>query len=159
MKKSTSNIIVFGVIAIVVTMGIVSYLIQKNTNDVVTPRIINEFVNPYTEAIQNQNYELAYEKFTSDEYKENYSLDEFIQKHRYNYEKYGKLQNIQSVSGLFLAEKEMHGPWTFKGTMMYLAEKGSQRIIIEVIEQEDKFKLYKTYRSFVSIRTKKDEIF
>ncbi len=159
MKKIYSNIIVFGVITVVVTMGIISFYIQKQTNDIVTPRIINEFVNPYTNAIQNEDFEYAYENLTSEEYKESYTLKEFIQKHRLNNEKYGNLNEIKTISGLFLREKEMHGPWTFKGTMMYLAEKDTQRIIVEVIEKEDSFKLYKTYRSFVSIRTKKDEIF
>lgn len=159
MKKSTSNIIVFGVILIVVSMGITAFFMQKETNDLVKPKIMNDFITPYTNALKNGNYELAYNELTSEEFKEYYTLEEFIKKQELNKETYGDLENIQTVSGLFLKEKDMHGPWTFKGTMLYCAEKDTQRIIVEVINKDNKFKLFKTYRSFVSIRTKKDEIF
>lgn len=159
MKKIYSNIIIFGVIALVVSMGVISFFIQKNTNEQIAPEINQKLIQPYSNAIKNKDYEFAYYKFTSDNYKEKYSLEEFIKKQELNIEQFGKLQNIISVSGLYLKEKSMHGPWTFKGTMMYNGEKKSQRIIFQIIKEENTYKLYNSYRSFVSIRTKKSEIF
>ena len=150
MTKKKSNLILAGVAIVVIILGVAGYLNQKNRDENVTPKIIEQLVDPYTQALKEGKYEYAYNNFTSDAYKNDNSLDEYIEAQKNNREKFGKLIDIEPLSGLFLQEKKMHKDWNFIGTLRYKAEQRQLRIQIEVIvSDEKKFLINNTYLSML----------
>lgn len=136
MTKRQSNLILIAVAILVTTLGVGGYINQKSKDTNVTPRIINELINPYSQALKNRDYKLAYEKFTSKNYKEKYSFDDFVSAQENNIKKYGAFIDLKPLSGLFLTQKRMHKPWKFIGTLRYRGLKKQERIQIEIARSE-----------------------
>jgi hypothetical protein len=132
-------------------MSILAYIKQTNTNNTVNPRVIEELINPYEKLIKQADYETAYNEFTSKEYKSKYTLAQYLRAQDSNRTVFGNLELLKPVSGVFLKETVQDNKIIFKATFGYVGEKSTQRIIIDAIQENGKFKLYNTYNSYVSI--------
>lgn len=159
MTKKQSNLILGVLLALVIALGIFGYLRQRQTDNNVTPVIMEHLVKPYYNAISNRDYEFAYFKLTSDEFKKSYSLQQYVAAQNANFERFGKLKALKPISGLFLTERSESKPWIYKGTLMYIGEKDSVRIEIDVIYEKNDFRIYQTFRSFLTISSVKPLIF
>jgi len=159
MKKSTSNIIIISVLSTVVVLGIWGYFSQKNTNEELLPKIMEDVIKPYQKHLKNDDYEIAYKELTSEEYRQKHDLKEFIIAQNKNEKKYGELDSIKPISGIVIREKPMEGPWKYFLTLGYYGKDDSQKIIMEFITKDKAFKLNNSYISTVTIKNKKPMIY
>lgn len=142
---------VFLVLIAVIIMSIIAYQNFRRTEDIVTPKLMDELIEPYSRLIAQGEYEAAYEQFTSEDYKKEYTLARYLGAQDSNYQKYGRLYSIQPVSGILVSEKSQSKPWIYKGTFAYIAEKDTIRIVIDATLEDGRFKIFKTYNSYLAI--------
>jgi hypothetical protein len=143
--------IVWIVILVILIMSGLAYWTQSNTSGEVSPKIIKELIEPYTELIKNNNYEEAYFSFTSSDYRAKTTLAQYTRAQDSNFTHYGELVDIKPVSGVFLKETAKGNKIIFKATFGYIGSNKSQRIMLDAIREDGKYKLYNTYNSYVSI--------
>lgn len=143
--------IVWIIATVILIMSGVAFFVQSGTSGKVNPLIMNELINPYKELISNGNYETAYSQFTSVDYKVKFTLNNYLAAQDSNMRNYGELKELRPVSGVFLKESAQGNKVVFKATFAYIGSKASQRIIIDAIKEDGKFKIYNTYNSYVSI--------
>lgn len=142
---------VFGVIIIVIVLSIIAYQNFRKVEDIVMPKVLDELIEPYVTAVSNRDYEEAYSKFTSQDYKRIYTKARYFSAQDSNFSKFGKLINITPVSGMLVSEKSQNKPWIYKGTFAYIGEQDTMRIVIDVTLENGKFKIYNTYNSYLAI--------
>ena len=159
MKRSTSNIIIISVLSTVVILGVWGYFSQKNTNEELLPKIMQDVILPYQKHLKNDNYEKAYNEFTSKGYRQKHSMKEFFTAQNKNTDRYGELDSIKPISGIVIREKPMEGPWKYFLTLGYYGKKDSQKIIMEFITKDKAFVINNSYISTVTIKNKKPMIY
>lgn len=142
---------VFLVLIAVIIMSIIAYQNFRRTEDVITPKLMEDLIEPYTKLISQGEYEAAYNQFTSKDYRKDYTLARYISAQDSNYHRYGRLIAIKPVSGILVSEKPQSKPWIYKGTFAYVAEKDTLRIVIDATLEDGRFKIYKTYNSYLAI--------
>jgi hypothetical protein len=158
MTRKQNNLILIGIAVVVITLSVFSFLNRSKVNDEVSPQIVNTLIEPYKQALNSGDYERAYSDFTSEEYREKYTLDTFMTIQNQNREYYGKINRLEPVSGLFLPE--MKRKYTvYKGTLAYQGERSGRRIVMEVVKEDGEFKINKTYLSMLSVGNEKAIIF
>ncbi len=149
--KNKSSVIVFAVFALVVILSIFAYYSQKEKNQIIGDKIYNELLKPYKEALVAKDYNTAYSKFTSNDYKKKYTLARFVTVQDSNLTVYGKIIDMTPITGIFVKENSPNGFSIFKGTIIYSAENNSRKIVIEVTFENDSMKINRTYDSYLTI--------
>lgn len=143
--------IVWIVISVIIIMSGAAFFIQSGTSNKVSPIIIDKLITPYVKLINVGNFEEAYFQYTSVDYRAKFTLSQYIKAQEQNLEKYGELLELKPVSGVFLKEATQGNKIVFKATFAYIGSKSSQRIVVDAIQEDDTFKLFNTYNSYVSI--------
>lgn len=152
MLKYNRNWLFFSIIiSVILILSIWGYLSQKNQNQIFQNRINEELLIPYSKLISEQNYKLAYQNFTSSNYKRKYSLAKYLEAQDSNYVKYGKVNFFKLVSGVFIKELNSEKQNIFKFTVLYETIKTKKNIILEIIIEDNKIKLNNSYDSFLTI--------
>ncbi|MDX9790467.1 MAG: hypothetical protein WC313_06475 [Candidatus Kapaibacterium sp.] len=143
--------IVWIVVSVIVIMSAAAFIKQSDTSSSVSPVIMENLIQPYAECLSSADYERAYFEYTSVDYKSKITLANYLSAQDTNIVKFGKLKELKPVSGVFLKETVQGNKIVFKATFAYLGEKGGQRIIVDAIKEDGKFKIFNTYNSYVSI--------
>ncbi len=143
--------IVYIIIAVIMLMSGAAYWIQTNARAKITPQIMEQLIIPYQRAISARDYTKAYNEFTSNDYKSKFTLEQYLNAQDSNFAIYGSLDDLKPVSGVFLKETATGNKIIFKATFAYIGSKKHQRIIVDVINEKGKFRLYNTYNSYVSM--------
>jgi len=152
MQKFNRNWVFFTIIiTVIIILSIWGYFSQKNQNLIFENRINKELLIPYSKLISEQNYKVAYQNFTSTNYKKKYSLAKFLEVQDSNYARYGKVKSFKLVSGVFIKELNSEKQNIFKFTVLYEALNTKKNIILEIIIEDDKIKLNNSYDSFLTI--------
>jgi len=159
MKKNKTLLMILGIILIVSILSVYAFLQQKKTNEVVGDEIMTQLLTPYTQLLAEKKFEEAYKKFTSPSYQYKFSLEDFVNKQQENHEYYGTIQTIELFSGIILREKPQGQPWIYKTTLKYIGESNSERIEMDIVIEDGKYLIYRTYRSFVTIKSINPEVF
>ena len=143
--------IVWIIATVIALMGGLAFFMQINTRNEVEPRIKNELILPYQELLKQGKFEEAYYQMTSPDYRTKYTLAQYIKAQDSNRSVFGNLVELKEVSGLYMKETIRGNRAVFKATYGYICQKASERIMIEAILVNGKFKLQNTYTSFVTI--------
>jgi hypothetical protein len=158
MNKKKSNIITYSIIGSVLILSVIAFIIQKNSQEKLNPIIIENLLTPYSNSLKMRDYERAYNSYTSINYRLNYTLTSFIASQDSNYLVLGKVIDIVPASGIFVKESSKDLP-IFKATLIYKSEKTSKVIVMDVIFEEGKPKIEKTYNSELTIGTLTPKIY
>lgn len=151
MKKSNKLWIIIGIIATIIMLSVIAFYIQKNNNTIISNSIQQDLLEPYVELLQNQKFDIAYQKYTSEDYKKKYTLAKYIASQDSNYIANGKIIKITPVSNIFIKEVTSKDLTVFKGTFNYESEKTKKKILIEIIKEDNLFKINRTYDSYLTI--------
>ncbi|MBX3044424.1 MAG: hypothetical protein KIT33_13055 [Candidatus Kapabacteria bacterium] len=143
--------IVWIVLLVIALMSGIAFFMQSKTSSKVSPQIIEQLIEPYKQLLQSGNFEEAYYSLTSIDYKVDNTFAKYLAAQDSNKAVYGELVDLKPVSGVFLKETTQGNKIIFKATFAYIGSKSSQRIVIDAIKENDEFKLFKTYNSYVSI--------
>lgn len=152
MNKRNSNIITFSIIGFVLILSVTAFIIQKNSQEKLSPIIIEKLLKPYTNTLKQNDYESAYSLFTSVNYKRDYTLASYKAAQDSNFKVLGKTVDIVPASGIFVKEASKNYP-VFKATLIYKSEKISKVIVIDVVFENGNPKIEKTYNSELTIGT------
>lgn len=139
------------VVTVIIFMSITAYYIKTNQKNNIQPQMTKNLISKYEEYIKNGRYSDAYYELTSTEYKKRTTLAQYLNSQNSNKGKYGRLKSLKPLSGLFLRETSSTDKTIIKATFIYSGEKSAQRIIIDAVKENGKYKIDNTYNSYVSI--------
>ncbi len=152
MQRYNRNwLLFFIIITVIIILSIWGYLSQKNQNQIFQNRINKELLIPYSSLLSEQNYKIAYQNFTSSNYKKKYSLAKYLEVQDSNYVRFGKVKSFKLVSGVFIKELNSEKQNIFKFTALYEAANTKKNIILEIIIEDNKIMLNNSYDSFLTI--------
>lgn len=159
MKKYMSTLIIIGVIGVITFFSGYAYILQRRIDHELSPKIYSTLFLPYSIAIREGRLEDAYRDFTTDKYKLKHSYEEFKKVQLENKEYYGKLDSMNLTTGIFVYLKDLDRQWVYRGTVNYFTSSKDTKFSADVVEENGKFKLSRTYPSQMTIRASAPLIF
>lgn len=158
-KSFVSIFVIASVVLVVLTLSVLSFLVQTNANNKFTPEIDNQVLKPYTLSIINADYHKSYYELTSKMFREKNSFEKYKKVQEENRKEYGVLSSISPVSGIVFIEKNREKQWIYKCTLFYKASKRTFKITGDFVKENGKFKINETFFSQLTIRESSPVIF
>ncbi len=144
-------LLITGIVILTSVMGIIGFMQTKDLQSNTTPMLEQDLFIPYAKQVSNGYFKNAYDNFLSNSYKSKFGYAAYKKAQELNLEKYGKLKSLKPLSGIFISEKSK-GKWIYKGTLVYVGEKATQRITASIEIENGKYKFFRTYPSSVTMR-------
>ncbi len=154
-------IVILSVVSLQLFVSFQAFKLQKETIDVVSPDVYTNLLKPYSIALKNKEFEKAYTEFTTNNYKEKHSYEDFLQAQEDNIKHFGNIDSIGLTSGIFVFMKDLERKWVYRGTANYYTDKLIMQFAIDVVKDttNNVYKISRTYPSQVTIRASAPMIF
>ncbi|HRP01963.1 MAG TPA: hypothetical protein PLE30_04870 [Candidatus Kapabacteria bacterium] len=151
MNSKKSTLIIVSVIISVSILSIFAYYNQKGKNEFVSDEINKQLLEPYIKLLQNSDYKQAYNEYTSSDFKRKYTYAMYQRAQDSNLTVNGKIKSLVPFSGIFVKEITDNKLAVFKGTVVYEAEKIKKNIVVEILIENGKMRLNRTYDSYLTM--------
>lgn len=148
-NSTAGKIIALLFVIVCVPIAVYGFIKQVKNNSVEINAVKETILIPYVEALQANNIQLAYDQFTTQEYKERISYEEFAQAQQDNRAEYGDIISIHSDSDILREAKEPGKPVYWRATLTYEGTQKKDIIVFEVRKIDGIFKIDKTYDAAV----------
>lgn len=159
MNKFKLTLLIIAIISIVLFFSIYAFILQKKTNETIAPEVYSTLILPYSKAIAAKDYETAYKLYTCEKYKNKHKFDDYLKAQKANSEYFGQLDSMNLTSGVFVFLKDLERKWVYRGTINYYTNKTDTKFSVDVVKENGKFKISRTYPSQMTIRASAPMIF
>lgn len=140
-------------------VAVFAFIVQKQSDESVSPQIFSSLIVDYSKNISELNYKEAYDSYTSTNYKRRNNFEKYEKAQKMNFDYFGKLDSMRLTSGVFFLVKNNEKEWVYRGTISYFAQKKDTRFTIDVVKENGRYKISRSYPSQMTIRASADQIF
>ncbi|NCO05222.1 MAG: hypothetical protein GW939_03695 [Candidatus Magasanikbacteria bacterium] len=161
MQQSTpaGKIIAILFVVIIVPFAIYAFWHQVKNNSTELDQVKQQIIEPYRNALQQEQWEFSYQSFTTKDYRERVSLEEFIKAQQENKEAFGTVKNIYTNVDILNELSDPSSGTFYRVTVTYEASKDNKLVVLELKKEQGKFKIDRTYLAIVGADLLQEQIF
>ncbi len=146
---------------LIAVVGLVAYGIYHKiaVQRTVYPRVMKELLVPYCALLSAGSDEEAYRKFTSRDFREKYSLEEYVASQEKNREEFGDVRTIKPNVESLDPVTEIGRRSFYYALYRYSGTKNFTYIAIDIVEEDGTFKIDRTYEHSIPLDMNRERVF